>query len=180
MFSNILIQDYLSLRTEIDTHCKELQSLHTQHMMCRAGCDQCCMDFSILPVEYYSILQEAGDDLKKGRVTNDDQACPFLVDHRCTIYNARPIICRTQGLPIVFMVDEQLELSACELNFTDYDFEEFSEDNTFPQDNYNSRLFLINKRFIETFPGKPYGMIDLIPVRSLIDDTAIDQYKRYR
>ena len=66
------------------------------------------------------------------------------------MYESRPIICRTHGLPLLFMNDEQWELSACELNFTEFDDEEFKEENTFPQDTFNSKLFMINKRFVES------------------------------
>ena len=168
MTKNEAIQSYLSLRDEIDNRCRELYKLHAPHLQCKAGCDMCCMDFSILPVEYHAIKELAGEDLKKGQHNLREGQCPFLIKHRCVIYHARPVICRTQGLPLLFMGEENWELSACELNFTDFDFGNFSEENTFPQDRYNSKLYMINKQFTENFPEKNYGPTDLLPISSLL------------
>ncbi|MBW6499055.1 MAG: YkgJ family cysteine cluster protein [Bacteroidales bacterium] len=161
------INKYLALREELDAHCERLYKFHALHLNCREGCDQCCMDFGIFPVEYLAIKEQAGSDLGKGQKPDSETACPFLVDHRCVIYHARPMICRTQGLPLLFMGEDGWELSACELNFTAFDFEKFTSKNTFPQDKYNSRLYLINKEFIESLPGKPYQPLELIPMRRL-------------
>jgi uncharacterized protein len=163
-------QQYFTLRDELDRHCAELSQLHESFMKCKAGCDQCCMDFSILPVEYFAIKHQAETLLQKGETPLCEGGCPFLVDHRCVIYPYRPFICRTQGLPLLFLNDEQWELSACELNFEDFDFDEFSEENTLPLDHFNSRLFALNMRFIESLPGKPYQPTDLIPLRNLFEN----------
>lgn len=170
MIKNKVIESYLSLRDEIDNRCRELYDLHAPHLRCKAGCDMCCMDFSILPVEYHAIKELAGEDLKKGQPAAKKGECPFLVNHRCTIYQVRPVICRTQGLPLLFMGEENWELSACELNFTDFDFADFTEENTFPQDRYNSKLYMINKRFTESFPEKNYDPTDLLPISSLLKE----------
>jgi len=42
--------------------------------------------------------------------------CPALDQEACSIYDARPIICRKWGIP-VFDPNKPLELQACELNF---------------------------------------------------------------
>jgi Fe-S-cluster containining protein len=42
--------------------------------------------------------------------------CPALKGDACSIYSARPIICRKWGIPI-FNPKKPLELQACELNF---------------------------------------------------------------
>lgn len=164
-----VLRKYLSLREEVDRECARLYALHAPHLQCREGCDQCCMDFGIFPAEYYAILEQAGNHIQNGRKPVSEGACPFLINHRCVIYAARPIICRTQGLPLLFMGDEGWELSACELNFTQFDFGNFHEENTFPLDRYNSRLYLINKEFIKTFPGKPYQAFDLLPLSRLLN-----------
>ena len=43
-------------------------------------------------------------------------ACPALAGDACSIYGARPIICRKWGIPI-FNPGKPAELQACELNF---------------------------------------------------------------
>lgn len=165
--SNLLNQFY-QLRNELDQHCADLYELHAPHLKCKAGCDMCCMDFSVLPVEFDAIRAQAGDALQNGLKNVEPGQCPFLVNHRCVIYAARPVICRTQGLPLLFMGEEQWELSACELNFTDFDWDEFSEENTFPLDRYNSRLYMLNQQYVQSLPGNSYTSGQLISLSSLL------------
>ena len=163
-------EQYKLLRTEIDTHSNKLEKEHTKQMQCKKGCDMCCMDYSILPIEFHSILNdfEKNKTIPETSAKAKDDECIFLKNHVCTIYNERPIICRTHGLPLLFMNDNnEWELSACELNFTEFDFEKFTLDNTFPQDKYNSKLFMLNKKFITEVKDKEYGEFDLIPIKNL-------------
>jgi len=55
---------YSELRNEIDGKAFELEALHSKHMLCKKGCDLCCMDYSIFPVEFYFVLNE----LKKNTI----------------------------------------------------------------------------------------------------------------
>ena len=78
-------------------------------------------------------------------------------------------MCRTHGLPLLFTNDDyEWELSTCELNFTDYDYENFTPDNTWPQDTYNSKLFMLNKKFVSGLKNEEkHGEFDLIPLKNL-------------
>lgn len=152
----------------------KLEFQHSSHMKCKAGCDLCCMDYGILPVEFFSIL----DELKTGKfqkvalkeTPEDENSCPFLQNHVCAIYKSRPVICRTHGLPLLFTnEDGEWQLSACELNFTQFNFEKFTTENTYPQDKYNSKLFLLNRDFINEYEAESFEEFDLIPLKKLID-----------
>ena len=166
------IETYYELRNKIDSLAARLEEMHHNHLSCKMGCDLCCMDYSIFPIEFYSIkkaLKNKNIQLNIADKT-DNSSCVFLKDHKCTIYNERPIICRTHGLPLLYMNEEsEWELSACELNFTNFDMGEFTNENTFPQDKFNSELFLLNKKFISKFTEKEYGEFDLIPIRELAE-----------
>ncbi len=161
------LQQYLTLRNKIDQLCIELFKLHSHHLMCRKGCDMCCEDFGLLPVEFYAIKELGGDALLNEIKDFGPGECPFLTNHACAIYGFRPIICRTQGLPLLFMGEENWELSACELNFTQFDFDEFSETNTFPQDRYNSQLFMLNLEFLKKLNNPEHSETDLLSLQQL-------------
>ncbi len=167
---NSRFKQYKVLLNEIDNHSKALEKEHSDAMVCKAGCDMCCMDYSIFPIEFYSIL----NDIKSAGLypetteVQDENVCVFLNNHVCTIYEQRPVICRTHGLPLLFMNDDsEWELSVCDLNFTKFDFGRFTLENTFPQDKYNSKLYLLNKKFISEFEEKQYSEFDLIPIKEL-------------
>ncbi|HPF52710.1 MAG TPA: YkgJ family cysteine cluster protein [Draconibacterium sp.] len=162
---------YLKLRDQVDQLSAQLEKIHRSHLSCKMGCDLCCMDYSIFPVEFYSIADQLSEqnlelDLQTAK---DNESCVFLKDHKCSIYTERPVICRTHGLPLLYVNEnEEWELSACELNFTEFDTEEFNTENTFPQDRFNSELFMLNKEFIKNFEEQKYGEFDLIPIRELL------------
>jgi Fe-S-cluster containining protein len=97
----------------------------TAHYQCRNGCSRCCFtDLSIFEVEKKTIqnwLQSLGPEersalLNKWKKPAKTGACAFLREDACTIYPARPLICRTQGLPLLFKENEQSFLDICDLN----------------------------------------------------------------
>ena len=78
---------------------------------CHAGCDECCRRrFSVTALEaeviteHLATLPEATRDVLAERAERGDPGvCPALdPDGRCAVYAARPVICRTHGLPIRF------------------------------------------------------------------------------
>jgi len=161
---------YYQLRTEIDSLSESLEKQHQPHLSCKKGCDLCCMAISVFPVEFFAIKAELNVKSMEGLpIPQNDDDCQFLVNHSCAIYTSRPIICRTHGLPLLYMSLEgdEYELSCCELNFTGYDFENFDEENTYPMDRINSRLYQINKNFVAGFEDGKYTETDRIPLAEL-------------
>lgn len=142
------IEAYHDLIAEVDELSSRLSSLHANHIVCKAGCYSCCMDFGVLPVEFFAILQQIeGSALASG--TAAEEECLHLKEGLCTIYDSRPLICRTHGLPLLYNDGDEWQLSVCDLNFTGDKQPAFSEANTFPQDTFNSRLFMINQLFMD-------------------------------
>ncbi|HPS12209.1 MAG TPA: YkgJ family cysteine cluster protein, partial [Prolixibacteraceae bacterium] len=149
------IRNYLSLRDEIDTICSSLHKKHNKYTSCDNGCDECCMNFRLLPVEFYSILFSAKESNLKYLNNSEEEGCPFLIRHSCAIYPHRPIICRSHGLPILDMDQEgeNWELSFCPLNFKNNEDEYFTHSNCYHQDVFNSKLYMLNLEFIKTLEG---------------------------
>ena len=162
---------YYQLRTEIDALSESLEKQHPQHLNCKKGCDLCCMGISVFPVEFYAIKAEINPEtLPVMPLSQNDIDCRYLVDHSCAIYQSRPVICRTHGLPLLYMSldGNDYELSCCELNFTGFDLADFDEKNTYPMDKINSQLYLINKNFVAGFENGKYSETDRIPMAKLI------------
>jgi len=145
---------YYLLRDDIDFESQKLSILHQKQIVCKKGCDSCCENISIFPVEFYAIRNELKNrkDLpeKKFWYKFTDR-CKFLKNGECIIYKSRPLICRTQGLPLLYENNNgtDFELSVCKLNFKTFDFSKFNIDNSLYMSPYNSKLFLLNKEFIE-------------------------------
>ena len=159
------LTNYEHFTGKVDRLSHKLSALHQNQMQCRKGCDLCCMNYRIFPVEYFAIQQALEQKPVESRESVDG-GCVFLKDHACQIYENRPLICRTHGLPLLFMNDEQWELSACELNFTGFDDDDFTGENTFPQDTFNSELFMLNKQFTANH-GLAFSEFDLLEMKDL-------------
>ncbi len=161
-------ENYRKIRLEIDGQCQKLHEEHKAHTQCRKGCSACCMNFSVLPIEFHSILAEIK---KQGvpKMNETDEGCLFLVNNGCTIYEFRPSICRSHGLPILNMDSEgeNWELSYCPLNFENADEEYFTLENGFHQDLYNSKLYLANREFISNFQKISYKEDELVDLRNI-------------
>lgn len=169
-----LFNNYLALRNTIDEHCSKLWDIHSLHMECKPGCASCCQAFRLLPIEYHYIKEK----IKGKSVTINNHAtakeCAFLVDNKCHIYKHRPIICRTHGYPLSRLNEEveAYEISYCPLNFKEFNFEDFNIENLFPEDQYNSRLFMLNKKFIADFKDEEYEPMEMVELNHLMNNTV--------
>jgi len=161
-------EKYRTIRDQIDTICSKLHTEHKAHTICKKGCSECCMNFNVFPVEFHSILSEIKTN-ESIKLSQSNEGCLFLVEHSCTIYEMRPSICRSHGLPILNMDSEgeNWELSFCQLNFTNVDEEYFTLENGFQQDVFNSELYLLNRDFIANFKEVAYDENELIELREL-------------
>lgn len=160
---------YKDLRNELDAEIKRLEQQHKKHLACKKGCDLCCLNFSVFPLEFEVIREETGGEFLPGALPDNENSqapasCVFLKKHVCTIYNARPFICRTHGLPLLYMNNDEWELSHCELNFTQITEDYFEEENTFMQDKWNSRLFMLNREFVSLNDNYKTTDKELIPL----------------
>ncbi|MCA9711141.1 MAG: YkgJ family cysteine cluster protein, partial [Myxococcales bacterium] len=99
------------LRRRVDDHFEAAQERSPGAMQCRAGCARCCHQrFGVFEVEAHrlrtALARLARTDperRRRVRAQADDPAaqsrCALLVDDRCAVYDERPMICRTHGLP---------------------------------------------------------------------------------
>lgn len=107
-------------------HVRVAQS-HPRALKCGAGCSSCChQHLSVVPLEWSRICEAVEalpgasreglqERVKAGRA---DPRCPLLGDdERCLVYEARPMICRSHGLPI--QIGSPPVRDVCPLNFTE-------------------------------------------------------------
>lgn len=89
------------LYSGIDDECARLSAVHARRLRCRRGCSSCCVDdITVFEIEARHIRHHHGALLNGGR-PNPVGACAFLDDEgACRIYEQRPYVCRTQGLPL--------------------------------------------------------------------------------
>lgn len=162
-----IFEKYRRFIAKTDKSADSLSQMHNGHIFCKAGCSQCCMDYKIFPLEFHFISEALKNREVNTNSAPEEGGCIFLNNHLCSIYDVRPFICRTHGLPLLYVNDDdEWELSACELNFTEFDGD-FHFDNSFPQDRFNSELFMLNRAFVALPEFSEYTETQLIAISRL-------------
>jgi uncharacterized protein len=148
---------YRDLAQSLDGKCLSLTVLYEKHLTCHEGCSGCCQHhLSVFGVEADTLrpaiatlapelrrtVREQAATVLARESAGESVACPLLVDNRCAVYEARPIICRTHGLPLVYEAkDGSAEVDWCPLNFTSPDaVDDLREDGLLNIDEINFEL----------------------------------------
>jgi uncharacterized protein len=145
----------------VDLLTAKLQARYSKHLVCRAGCAGCCRHhlsvFAVeaeearaaietLPAPIRARVEEQAREVIKREARGEPVACPLLVDDRCSIYESRPLICRTQGLPLLMEAEDGgQEVDFCPLNFAEAGaIDDLDEGHLVPLDALNLKLALSN------------------------------------
>jgi len=98
----------LALHAEVDRKTGKLELLHAERLVCRRGCSDCCVDdISVFEVEAQRIRANH-TQLLATQPPHAPRACAFLdAAGACRIYDDRPYVCRTQGLPLRWFDEDE-------------------------------------------------------------------------
>lgn len=118
------LENYHRLLDKVDQLCKGITTLLGDALTCHVGCSSCCIAISVFPVEAAAMIEAAGQlppdqyqQLKQQLSSpQKDETCPLLVDGCCLLYQSRPIICRTHGLPVLIAEATGRRVDVCPLN----------------------------------------------------------------
>ncbi len=155
---------YRQLVEVVDRLAAQLTAHYGSHLVCRAGCSGCCHHhLSIFAVEAAAVgeavqklsrekrarIQRQARQVREREARGEPVACPLLVDECCSIYESRPIICRTQGLPLLIEAEDGTrEVDFCRLNFTAPGAtDELDEAHLVPLELLNLKLALVNRSY---------------------------------
>jgi len=156
MIEEILFQ-YQNLLHKIEQVCKRLSEYYAEHIICKPGCNQCCqVERTVIGLEAYIVEQQlltlSSQRIRKLRNLHrkNDEHCPLLWNKLCVIYPARPIICRTHGLPIFYDEAEITFMDYCRLNFTKLpENYKFVNKNVLDLVKFNTKLVQLDQQFTE-------------------------------
>jgi Fe-S-cluster containining protein len=97
----------LAIHDRIDVRADELALHHAERLRCARGCNACCLDdLTVFRVEAERIRISHAALLRDG-IPHEPGACAFLGNAgECRIYPDRPYVCRTQGLPLRWLSED--------------------------------------------------------------------------
>jgi uncharacterized protein len=147
-----ILKNYNDFINRIDIHAQKVRDFYTEHIACRKGCDSCCRKLSLFPVEAFAVSKAFETlDISRGKrvLTNlekNKDICPLLIDHECYLYNARPLICRTHGYPVVIEEEGQIKVDFCPENFPG--IKDFANEMLLNLNQINIVLSAVNSHFL--------------------------------
>lgn len=120
-----MFDNYHRLIHTLDQRATAIEENWSTVIHCRKGCDQCCRHITVFAVEA-AHLSRAVDRLpptaaaeirRAAAESRPEGPCPLLSQGACRLYASRPVICRTQGLPLLVGRDGDPRIDFCPLNF---------------------------------------------------------------
>jgi Fe-S-cluster containining protein len=148
------LDNYKQLTARVDALCNTIAATLGEQITCSAGCSSCCTSISVFSVEA-AAMREALENLPEQKAVEilrhvlehaEDERCPLLFNHRCLLYEARPIICRTHGLPIIYTSEGQRNSDCCPRNLTGS--EPLSGTSVVDLDKLNTLLVAVNSIYV--------------------------------
>ncbi|WP_437962552.1 YkgJ family cysteine cluster protein (plasmid) [Sorangium sp. So ce119] len=157
------------LFTKVDAFFAHASARHGARMACRTGCSDCCRRrFSVTSLEADALrealaaLPEADRAALAARArAGDPGVCPALDgEGRCAVYAARPLICRTHGLPIRFAPAPETRalpvIDACPKNFVGEDLHALEASSVLDQTTLSTVLAALDMAHADA-AGRPRG-----------------------
>lgn len=147
------LQRLQELAEEVDREFARIRSRYDDAMQCRSGCSACCRArLSITRVEEaflrrgLGLLQvETRQELAAAASDEKREVCPALDEQgRCRVYESRPLICRSYGVPLrhrreVPLVNPPV-IDVCDLNFVQTDLNVLPAEDVMDQTSIDAKV----------------------------------------
>lgn len=155
--SDKALETYRALLTKVDEKFAEIRGHHPASLQCRLGCHSCCKPgLTLSPVEAAALRQhfdahpEARARAKALRTEDPHRGtrCRLLdAQGACVAYDARPLVCRSHGVPLRLRDSAGERLDVCPLNFADQDLAALPAGDSINLETLNTILSLLNQQF---------------------------------
>ena len=154
---------YQNLLDKISEKFVEVKMQYPQEFNCKATCHSCCKpDLTVSAIEkdfIFDYLEKNPEKLVLLRALekinpHKSKRCAFLAaDGICNIYEARPVMCRANGMPLQFKDPEAKKeegamrfREVCELNFKTLDIAGLPTEDILNLDTIHALLAMLNRQ----------------------------------
>jgi uncharacterized protein len=143
-----------ALRDRVYNHAQRVLLDHAAHFACRLGCTDCCQtERTVSDVEFDALARAVAalDDDTRARLAAREgpTPCPLLLDGGCAVYDERPLICRSHGLPLVM----EGQHDVCPLNFTELSILTLPDHDLLSVDTLTAILVAVNALYCQEEGG---------------------------
>ena len=159
MLPGTLLADYRALLVQLDAFGARIQARYGDYMQCRRGCAGCCQHLSLSSVEGTFIRQalcalprHEQEQVLHHAAHSGEDVCPLLREDICLLYAARPVICRTHGLPLLYQTEDGPQVSCCPHNLAAFSSESLPGTDVLNMEVVNATLAAIDAVFERNCP----------------------------
>lgn len=173
-----------ALASKVDGFFDRVHGQHGADLVCSSGCNDCChvrltitsVEAQVIAEHWSSLSLHTKQVLAQRAKEQSDGLCVALGDDgRCSIYEARPLVCRSHGLPLRLRQEGRLPIiDACFRNFTEKGPGAVAPDNILDQQTLSTALLAIDTAFSRAL-SKPAGERE--DMAALILRLAVDTRK---
>ena len=156
---------------KVDEFFGRVETRYAEDMACRSGCNDCChVRLTVTMVEAQSIkelwpqLPDHTRELIRAHAHGpSDGLCVALQDDgRCGVYAARPLVCRSHGLPLRLRQERSLPIiDACFRNFHETGPGTVAPDCVLDQRTLSTTLLAIDGAFAQAGGAEAGQRVDL-------------------
>ena len=107
-----IFENYEKFLEVLDDDLKKIFDYQKEYLCCKEGCSICCErgDYPLSQLEFNYLMDKFNklDDKEKNQIKKnieevkkgdfESYKCPFLLEHRCSVYTNRPFVCRAFGV----------------------------------------------------------------------------------
>jgi uncharacterized protein len=165
---------YRQLCDKVDAFFGRVEARHRDELHCDRGCYDCCdVRLTVTGVEAAAVraawLALSDERRREVRATwrDDATACAALDRQgRCAVYEGRPLVCRSHGVPVRFLDKRSLPVvESCFRNFTTAGPEAADPDCILDQTTLSAMLLLIDGTEAEASgrsAGERFELVELL------------------
>ncbi|MDJ0764915.1 MAG: YkgJ family cysteine cluster protein [Myxococcota bacterium] len=166
-----MLTAYFKLRSRIDRLVQSIRARYSEQILCQPTCIDCCQaGLTLVLVEAVAIGSAHGVEperihLQAGQSPRFSEGRCSLLDEKslCAVYNDRPLICRTHGLPLKY--SDSNEIRVCEKNFI---YQTPHRSAMLNVDNMETALFAVNLEYCRRAGLNPMGRVPIDRLVQLI------------
>ncbi len=147
---------------DVNRAAKRLETVHRDILQCSTGCTACCVDdITVFMIEADNIRSHYARLLRE-QPPHPAGACAFLDESgACRIYDQRPYVCRSQGLPLRWIEENVEYRDICPLNDRGEAIENLPSAQSWTIGPFEGRLAALQERYYD-------GKMRRIALRALL------------
>lgn len=151
-----------ALAAEVEREFDAIRRRNAGCMECREGCSDCCrcrlsvtrLEEAILRKGLARLPEPVRRELEKRATAENQEMCPALdANGACQVYECRPLICRSHGVPLRYRSPVPLvqptRIDVCEKNFVDIATESLPAEDVIDQTTLTAELAALDAEFCD-------------------------------